>query len=42
MAWKRVQSLTEHLVLLRQGDLLFHGGTEPKELANLIKRSTKT
>jgi hypothetical protein len=26
MAWKRVQSLTEHLALLRQGDLLFHGG----------------
>jgi len=34
---KRIQSLTKHLALLQQENLLFHGGPDPKELAHFIE-----
>jgi len=34
-----VQPLTEQLALLHQGNLLLHGGTDPKELAHFIEGS---
>lgn len=37
-----IQALTERIASLRQGNLLFHGGTEPKELAHFIERTAKT
>jgi hypothetical protein len=37
-----VQSLAEHQVLFCQGNLLFHGGADPKDLTNFTKRLTKT
>ncbi len=41
MAWNRVQLVAEHLALLGKGNLLLHGGTDPKELAHFIKSATK-
>ncbi len=36
-----VQSLTEHLALLHQGNLLLHRGPEAEELAHFIEGSTE-
>ena len=38
---KPFQPLTEQIALLHQGNLLFHGGLDPKELAHFIEGSTE-
>jgi hypothetical protein len=42
MAWKRIQSLMEHLALLQRGNVLLHGGADSEEQAHFIEGSVET